>query len=109
MSLKNKLTEIIIKAVGEDKEWGSYEDDEGIVNNSVIVGYNQALADIRAKAPVIVEQVLGEITKAVEGIELSPGPEDLDKLAELTNKTGAYGGFGYGQVWSIKKIINSLK
>lgn len=65
--MKEKLTEIIIKAVGEDKNDVTFDG----YCEGVQMGYNQAIDDIRAKAPMIAEQVLGEIYKDLHKTELA--------------------------------------
>jgi hypothetical protein len=62
--MKNKIEQIILKAIGEDKV-GNYTDSEGnlveVYGREYANAYNQAKAELRGKAPDIAEKIIKEV------------------------------------------------
>jgi hypothetical protein len=69
--MKNKIEQIILKAIGMDKDTesefkiGSENSTPRIIRDN---GYNQALADLRAKAPEIAQEILDSVVGEIEKV-----------------------------------------
>ena len=74
----------------------------------VPVKKERIIARILVKHKEVIRQREEAIIEMIDKIELSPEPEDLENLEQL-KKDGSYAGFGYGQVWMLKRIVNKLK
>ena len=81
--MKQQLIEIILRAVGEDKD---YRINVPVFDDGCV----RVLADLRTKAPEIVEQMLGEIRNEVQEV-----------MAKEPESNGRYN--------ACTEIINSLK
>jgi len=91
--MKEQIIKIIEQGIGEDKN----ESTNHIRNRNENNGYNQALADLRAKAPEIAQEILdsvvGEVIKTLDkhsyiSDDLAGGyairVEDIEDLFNLT-------------------------
>ena len=58
-----QLEKLILDSIGEDKEICDYCLTQGIINKYTNVSYNQALTDLRAKVPELVEGIERKLIK----------------------------------------------
>jgi hypothetical protein len=53
-----------------------------------------------------IENILESRVKEIENIELAPNTKTTEALEELES---SFAGFGYGQIWMLKKVVSLLK
>jgi hypothetical protein len=63
--MKNKIIKIIEQGIGEDKIKAEIMSNQYLVES----GYNQALADLRAKAPEIAQEILDSVVGEIESLK----------------------------------------
>jgi hypothetical protein len=78
--MKDQIQNIILKAIGEDREIISSSIDSSLMNAHTY-GYNQALSETKAKAPAITEAIIELVVEEIEKWHKERGFE----YEEITN------------------------
>jgi hypothetical protein len=117
--MKNKIEQIILKAIGEDTQQSNMVYLTNPVqypknySREYVDGYNEAKAELRTKAPEIAQEILDSVVGEMKGKIKTKRYKliehhQLDKVDSITIPDSYESAFELGRDISIKDLINHL-